>query len=63
MLRILEISWLLILLLSLFFGIYRWWMDGFESALWLLIFTFISGIFYMIRRKQRIAMEREVDPE
>ena len=63
MLRILEISWLLILLLSVVFGIYRWWMDGFECALWLFIFTFISSIFYVIRRRQRIAMEREIDED
>ena len=63
MLRILEISWLLILLLSVVFGVYRWWLDGFDSALWLFIFTFISSIFYVIRRRQRIAMEREVDED
>lgn len=63
MLRILEISWLAILLLSVVFGIYRWYTDGFESALWLFIFTFISGIFYVIRRRQRIAMQREIEQE
>ena len=63
MLRILEISWLVILLLSVSFGIYRWWAEGFECALWLFIFTFISTIFYIIRRRQRIAMEREAEQE
>ena len=63
MLRILEISWLLILLVSVVFGMYRWYTEGFECAIWLFIFTFISGIFYVIRRKQRIAMEQEEDVE
>lgn len=63
MLRILEISWLVILILSLLFGIYRWSTDGIEAALWLFIFTLISGIFYVIRRRQRIAMEREQERE
>lgn len=59
MLRVLEISWLVILILGVVFGVYRWWTDGIDSALTLFIFTFISAVFYVIRRKQRIAMERE----
>ena len=59
MLRVLEISWLVILILGVVFGVYRWWADGIDSALTLFIFTFISAVFYVIRRKQRIAMERE----
>lgn len=63
MLRILEISWLVILLVSILFGIYRWMTEGIEAAIWLFIFTFISGVFYVIRRRQRIAMEREQEQE
>lgn len=63
MLRILEISWLVILLISILFGVYRWWTDGIEAAITLFIFTFISGVFYIIRRRQRIAMEQEVEKE
>ena len=63
MLRILEISWLVILLVSILFGVYRWMTEGIEAAIWLFIFTFISGVFYVIRRRQRIAMEREQDTE
>lgn len=63
MLRILEISWLAILLISVIFGIYRWFTDGFDTAIWLFVFTFISGVFYVIRRRQRIAMERELDQD
>ncbi len=63
MLRILEISWLVILLISILFGIYRWVTDGIETAIWLFIFTVISGLFYFIRRRQRIAMEREQESE
>ena len=59
MLRVLEISWLVILILGVVFGVYRWWTDGIDSALTLFIFTFISAVFYVIRRKQRIAMEKE----
>ncbi len=63
MLRILEISWLAILLISVIFGIYRWFTDGFDTAIWLFVFTFISGVFYVIRRRQRIEMERELDQD
>lgn len=60
MLRILEISWLVILLVSVAFGTWKWITEGFYCAIWFYFVTLISSIAYAIRRKQRLATEREM---
>jgi hypothetical protein len=60
MLRILEISWLIILLVSVSFGTWRWLTEGFSCAIWFYSVTLISSIAYFVRRKQRLATEREI---
>ncbi|HEX5003560.1 MAG TPA: hypothetical protein VFW78_13780 [Bacteroidia bacterium] len=57
-LRILEISWLVFGLVGIGLCIYNLATDGLVAAIWPLIFTVIAGIFYTIRRKQRISFER-----
>lgn len=57
MLRILEVSWLLVSLTGLSFGIYKTFTEGFIEAVYIFIFTIVAMIFYMMRRKQRIAMQ------
>ena len=59
MLRILEISWLLVVLFGTAFGIYKIFSEGFIEAIYIFIFTIIALVFYIMRRKQRIAMERQ----
>ena len=59
MLRILEISWLLIAVTGSSFGLYKTFTEGFIDAVYIFILTIIALIFYMIRRKQRIAMEKQ----
>ena len=59
MLRILEISWLLVVLLGTGFGIYKTLAEGFIDAIYVFIFTIVALIFYIIRRKQRIAMQKQ----
>ena len=61
MLRILEISWLIIMLVSLGFGTFRWLNEGISYALWFYFVTIISAIAYAVRRKQRLATEREME--
>jgi hypothetical protein len=63
MLRILEISWLVILLVSLAFGTWRWFSEGFSCAIWFYIVTIISSVAYAVRRKQRLATEREMEQQ
>lgn len=57
-LRILEISWLIFGLVSIGLCIYNLATNQLMDAIWPLIFTFFAAIFYMFRRKQRIAYER-----
>jgi len=58
-LRILEISWLVFGLLGIGLCFYNLTVDGFAAAAWPLLFTMIAGIFYTVRRKQRIAYEKQ----
>jgi hypothetical protein len=60
MLRILEISWLIILLVSITFGTWRWYTEGISSAVWFYFVSVISAIAYGVRRKQRLTVEREL---
>ncbi len=58
-LRILEISWLIFGLVGIGLCIYNLITDGLVAAIWPLIFTLIAGVFYIVRRKQRMAYERQ----
>ncbi len=58
MLRVLELSWLVIVLLGTSLGTFKWITEGITSALWFFIFTLVAFIFWQIRRKQRIRMEK-----
>jgi len=53
----LEKFWMVIGLLSLLFGAYETVNVGINNAYIFFIFTFVSGIFYMLRKKQRMRME------
>ena len=59
MLRFLEISWLLFAITGAIFSVYKLVTEGVGEALFPFFFTLIPFIFYFIRRKQRIAMEKE----
>jgi hypothetical protein len=59
MLRILEIAWLLLAITGALFALYKLFTEGLSEALFPMIFTIISTVFFFIRRKQRIAMEKE----
>lgn len=61
MLRILEISWLIILLVSFGFGTWRWYSEGISYAVWFYLVTLIAAIAYAVRRKQRLTMERDLE--
>jgi hypothetical protein len=64
MLRILEISWLLVTLTGTTFGLYKTFTEGFIEAIYIFIFTLVALVFYVTRRKQRVAMKHfEDEPE
>jgi hypothetical protein len=58
MLRILEISWLVITILGFLFGVYKWATASLGEAVFIFIISAIAAIFYTIRRRQRIAFDK-----
>lgn len=58
-LRILEISWLIFGLVGIGLCIFNFITDGLVAAIWPLIFTLIATVFYIVRRKQRMAYEKQ----
>jgi hypothetical protein len=63
MLRTLEIAWLCITIITLGLAVFQFFREGWESAVWMLIFTLISVVMFTIRRKQRIRYERKDEKE
>ncbi len=58
MLRMLEISWLTVTLFGAGFAVFKWLNEGLPSATFVLFFTGIAFILFLIRRKQRIQQEK-----
>ncbi len=58
MLRVLELSWLIIALLGMSLGTFKWMTESFTSAIWFFLFTIVAVIFWIIRRRQRINVDR-----
>jgi len=58
MLRVLELSWLVIVLLGASLGAFKLVTENLTSALWFFIFTGVATVFWLIRRNQRIRMEK-----
>jgi hypothetical protein len=61
--RILELSWLIIAIAGVVFGTFKFYTEGWDEAIYFYIFTLVAGIFYYIRRRQRIKMEQDNLPE
>lgn len=59
MLRFLEISWLCVTLAGLGFAAYKTITDSVASAVYVLFFTLIAFVFYLVRRNQRRKMDRQ----
>jgi len=62
MLRVLkglELAWLAIGIFSLVMGAYQFNQHGWEAAQWFFAGTFMAGIFYAFRRKQRKKFEQD----
>lgn len=58
-LRILEVSWLLIAIGAVFAGTYKWISDGLNQAVFIYVIAIIATIFFLMRRKQRITMQKK----
>lgn len=59
MLRILELSWLFIVLLGASLGTYKFISDNLSSAIWFFMFTAVALVFWLVRRRQRIRLQRK----
>jgi hypothetical protein len=59
MLRILEISWLMIVLLGASLGTFKLMTETLTSAIWFYMFTVVAFVFFIVRRRQRIRLERK----
>lgn len=57
--KILEIFWLIIAITGIVMGTYMMSSGNKEDAVVFYVFTLVAGIFYYIRRKQRIKMGKE----
>jgi len=58
MLKVLEKFWLAIALISFFYGIYESIASSFMDGLLVFGITLISTFVYILRRSQRIRMEK-----
>ncbi len=59
MIRILEISWLIIAFLTTMIAVYQFFVEGWQSAIWMLGVTLIAIVMYTIRHRQRIRFEKQ----
>ncbi len=60
--RILEMAWLVIAIAGAVIGTYKFSSEGWDQAVYFYIFTIVASIFYYIRRRQRIKMEKDNSP-
>lgn len=59
MLRVLEISWLLIVLLGATLGTFKLFTETLTSAIWFYLITLIALVFFIVRRRQRIRLQKK----
>ncbi len=59
MIRMLEISWLLLAITALVFSSYKLIAEGFSEAAFYIIVMAVSFTMYLIRRKQRMRINKE----
>ncbi len=59
MIRILEIAWLVITLITAGTAVYQLIEEGVQSALWMFIVSAVAFAMYLIRKKQRIGIARQ----
>ena len=59
MLKILELAWLAIAIISGVVAAYQFFAEGWTSAVWMGVITGVAIVMYRVRRKQRISMEED----
>jgi hypothetical protein len=59
MLKILEVSWMIIALAAFGIATWKWVTEGFNQAIFIYGIAVIASVFCFIRRKQRLSMEKQ----
>lgn len=59
--KILEISWLIIAISGLGLAIFKLIQGHHQDAIYFFIFMVVALIFFFIRRRQRIRMEKDME--
>ena len=59
MLRVLELSWLVIVLLGAGLGTFKLITENITSAVWFFLITLVALVFYVVRRRQRIRVQKK----
>ena len=59
MIRILEVSWLVLGIIALALGVYKIFADGFSEAVFYAVVMMVSMGMFVIRRKQRMKVDKE----
>jgi hypothetical protein len=54
MIRILEVAWLVIAMVTTATAIWQFFEEGLQSAVWMLVVSAVAFGMYMVRKKQRI---------
>lgn len=63
MLRVIEVSWLIVVVTGLSLGGYKVCVDSFAESIYIFLLTSIAILIYLMRRKQRIEMEKRQQQE
>lgn len=59
MLKLLEYSWLFIMLMGASFGAYKCMAENVSSAIWFFILSGVACVFWLVRRNQRIRSQKK----
>lgn len=59
MIRILEVSWLVLGIIAFVLGVYKIYDDGFSEAVFYGVVMAVSIGMFIIRRKQRMKIDKE----
>lgn len=59
MLRVLELSWLVIVLMGASLGTFKLVTENLTSAIWFYLFTLVALVFFLVRRRQRIRIGKK----
>ena len=57
MIRILEVAWLVITLITAATAVWQFFDEGIQSAMWMMVVSAVAFAMYMVRKKQRIRNE------